>query len=108
MRKLEYSPVALEKLGAIYRYIAEESYNPAGAASTVCSIRERLRALKQMPGLGAPLSSRFADVPERFHDVRVLLCGNYIALYRYNKTIVQILCIYHAAEDYVRHLFKTQ
>ena len=108
MLKLEYSPVALEKLGAIYRYISEDLYNTNGAAKIVNSIREKTRTLKSLPGLGAPLSSRCAVAPERFSDVRVLLCGNYLALYRYDEKIVKILCIYHAAEDYVRHLFDTQ
>ena len=107
MPKLEYSPVALDKLGAIYRYIAEELLSPAGAENTVRSIREKLRVLKQTPFLGAPISSRYAEVLERFQDVRVLLCGNYLALYRYNEKTVKILCIYHTKEDYVSHLFKT-
>ena len=107
MPKLEYSPVALDKLGAIYRYIAEELLNPAGAENTVQSIRKKLCILKQTPFLGAPLSSRYAEIPERFQDVRVLLCGNYLALYRNDGKTVKILHIYHTKEDYVSHLFKT-
>ena len=107
MPKLEYSPAALEKLGAVYRYIAEELINPMGAANTIRSIREKIRTLKQTPYLGAPLSSRCAEIPERFQDIRVLLCGHYLALYRYDGKTVRILCIYHAKEDYVCHLFKT-
>jgi len=107
MPKLEYSPVALEKLAAVYRYISEELYNPAGAANTVHSIREKIIILKHAPELGAPLSSRFAEVPDRFLDVRALLCGNYLALYRYDGERVRILRIYHTAEDYISHILKT-
>jgi len=63
--------------------------------------------LKQAPELGAPLSSRCAEVPERLKDVRVLLCDHYFALYRYNGRAVKILRIYHSKEDYVSHLFRT-
>ena len=105
MPKLEYSPVALEKLGAIHRYISEDLQNPAGAARTVNAIRERIRKLKEMPEIGPPLTSRSAKVPERFQNAQVLLCGNYLAVYQYDGKTVRILCIYHTAEDYVRHLF---
>ena len=105
MAKLEYSPTALEKIGAIHRYIAEELKAPGGAANTVSSIRKKIQTLKLTPELGAPLSSRFAEIPERLKDIRVLLCGHYLVLYRYDSETVKILRIYHTAEDYVRHLF---
>ena len=107
MPKLEYSPVALEKLGAIYRYIANELSNPAGAANTIQSIRAKITTLKLAPQLGAPLYSRSAEVPERLKDVRILLCGQYLALYRCDDKSVNILCIYHTKEDYLSHLFET-
>jgi len=106
MLKLEYSPYALDKLGAIYRYIANELYNPNGAANTISSIRDKIRKLKTMPNLGAPLSSRCHFVPEHLDDVRVLLCGNYIALYKHDEKLIRVLNIYHTAEDYVSHIFE--
>ena len=107
MPKLEYSPAALEKLGAIFRYISEELHNPAVAASTVQAIREKIEFLKHGPELGAPLTSRYAEVPERLGNVRVLLCGNYLALYLYDGKTVKILRVFHTKEDYVSHLFRT-
>ena len=106
MPKLEYSPVALEKLGAIYRYISKDLQDPAGAARTVNVIREKIRKLKEMPEIGPPLTSRSAEVPEMFQNARVLLCGHYLAVYQYDGKNVRILCIYHTREDYVRHLFE--
>ena len=106
MAKLEYSPVALEKLGAIYRYIAIEQQSPAGAANTVSMIREKISNLKRIPKIGAPLASRCAEIPQQFKDVRVLLCGQYLAIYIYDGKTVRVLAIYHTAEDYVRHLFE--
>ena len=106
MAKLEYSPVALEKLGAIYRYIAGELQNASGAANTINMIREKIRRLKRMPKTGAPLTSRCAEIPEQYSEARVLLCGQYLAIYLYDGNVVRILAIYHTAEDYVRHLFE--
>ena len=106
MAKLEYSPVALEKLGAIYRYIADELQNPNGAANMINMIREKILKLKQMPKTGAPLSSRCAEIPEQLNNARVLLCGQYIVIYLFDSDIIRVLAIYHTAEDYVRHLFE--
>ena len=103
--KLEFSPAALGKLKAIHRYISIELQNPKGAESTVKSIREIIRVLKKTPEIGAPLTSRFSEVPERFMSVRVLFCGKYLAVYQYEKRAIRVLQIYHATEDYVRHLF---
>ena len=108
MPRLEYSPVALEKLGAIHRYIAEDLQSPQGAANTLNTIRKKIRGLKEMPGIGAMLTSRSAEVPEMFRNARVLLCGQYLAVYQYDGESVRILAIYHTAEDYVRHLFELQ
>ena len=106
MPKIEYSPVALEKLGAIYRYIADDLQNPNAAAKTVSAIREKIRILKDLPNIGAPLTSRSAEIPERFKKTRVLLCGQYLALYQYDEKAIRILQVYHTAEDYIRHLFE--
>jgi plasmid stabilization system protein ParE len=106
MTRLEYSPAALEKLGAIHRYITEELKNPNGAANTIRAIREKIRGIKKTPMIGAPLMSRCAEVPQRFQNVRILLCGHYLAVYLYDGKTVKILQIYHTAEDYVRHLFE--
>ena len=106
MAKLEYSPVALEKLGAIHRYIDGDLQNPSGAVNTLSMIREKVDSLKRMPKIGAPLSSRCAEIPEQFSDARVLLCGQYLAVYLFDNNTVRVLAIYHTAEDYIRHLFE--
>ena len=105
MVKLEYSPVALEKLGAIHRYITEELKNPTGANNTLESIYKKIQILKEMPKIGAPLTSRCSEVPGSLTDVRVLPCGSYIVLYLFNGSAVKILRLYNTKEDYIRHLF---
>ena len=106
MPKLEYSPVALEKLGAIHRYIADDLQSPLAASNTVEQIRTKVRTLKTLPELGAPLPSRRADVPDQFKYARALLCGQYLVVYLYDGETVYILHIYHTAQDYIRHLFE--
>ncbi|MDR0596538.1 MAG: type II toxin-antitoxin system RelE/ParE family toxin [Clostridiales Family XIII bacterium] len=104
MARLRYTPAALEMMGAIHRYIAGTLQNPSGADNTVLFIRDQISLLKTSPLVGTPLSVRFDSLPERYMDARFLVCGNYIAIYRYAKGTVDILRIYHSAQDYIRHL----
>jgi plasmid stabilization system protein ParE len=104
MARLSYSPVALEMIGAIHRYISDEPRNPTGADNTVAFIRSRLERMKASPEWGTLLSSKFDAVPDAHKDARLLVCGNYIAIYRYENGDVRILRIYHGTQDYVRHL----
>jgi plasmid stabilization system protein ParE len=106
MARLEYTPAALEMIGAIHRYIAEELKNRQGVDNTVLFIRDSIEVLKLSPEGGVLLSSRFDGVPDRYKDARFLVCGNYIAIYRWipEGRKVQVLRIYHGAQDYIRHL----
>jgi plasmid stabilization system protein ParE len=104
MAKLSYSPAALEMIGAIHRYISEELKNPVGADNTISFIRRRLEILKLSPEGGVLLSSRFDSVSDAYKDARLLICGNYIAVYLYEGETAKILRIYHTAQDYIRHL----
>jgi plasmid stabilization system protein ParE len=104
MTKLNYSPVALEMIGAIHRYIADELKNPAGADNTIAFIRDRLAILKISHEGGPLLSSRYDAVPDAHKNARLLVCGNYIAIYRYENGTVEVLRVYHGAQDYIRHL----
>jgi plasmid stabilization system protein ParE len=104
MAKLSYSPAALEMIGAIHRYISEELKNPKGADNTVSFIRDRIEILKLSPEGGVLLTSRFDPVPDSYKAARLLVCGNYIAIYLYEDDTAKILRIYHAVQDYIRHL----
>ncbi|MDR3225157.1 MAG: type II toxin-antitoxin system RelE/ParE family toxin [Clostridiales Family XIII bacterium] len=106
MRKIEYAPDALEKIGAIYRYISEELQNPGGASNTVGFIREKVRALRTSPQMGRLLVMRFDGVPERFMHVRYYIFGDYIAIYEADESVVRVLRIFHGKQDYVQHLFR--
>ena len=54
-----------------------------------------------MPGIGTALSSK---VPFDT-DYRFLVCGNYLAFYRYKDAIVYVDRILYGRRDYVKILF---
>jgi plasmid stabilization system protein ParE len=108
MARLSYSPVALEMIGAIHRYIKDELENPTGADNTIRFIRDRLEILKISPEGGLLLSSKFDAIPDAHKDDRPLVCGNYIAIYRYENGMVKVLRVYHGARDYIRHLINAE
>jgi plasmid stabilization system protein ParE len=102
--KLEYSPDALQKIGAIHYYIATELQNPSAAANTVGALRTGIQLLKTSPKIGALLASRIDSLPAQYADARYLVCGKYIVIYSFDGRTARIIQIYHHAEDYVRHL----
>ena len=107
MAKLSYTPDALQRIGAIHRYIAEELKNPSGAARIVSMIRDGIRLLKTSPELGPLLSSRYGVVPESLKNTRYFIISkDYIVLYDFDGKTVRIIQIYHTAQDYVRYLFS--
>lgn len=76
--RIRYTPEAREDLRAIRRYIGEDRQNPSSAEDTVKRIIQECGSLKQMPNMGAPLSSRInRDSPYRY-----LVIGYHIAFYR--------------------------
>ena len=76
--RIRYTPEAREDLRTIRRYISEERQNPSSAEETVERILRECGALKQMPNMGEPLSSRInRDSPYQY-----LVIGYHIAFYR--------------------------
>jgi plasmid stabilization system protein ParE len=105
MIRLEYSPDALQKIGAIHYYIATELQNLVAAADTVAALRDRIQLLKTSPKIGALLASRVDDLPAQYAGTRYLVCDKYIVIYSFDGQSARVIRIYHHAEDYVRHLF---
>jgi addiction module RelE/StbE family toxin len=101
MNKLRLSPLAQEDLQAIKRYIADELQNPQAAINTVAQITKKLRNLEDFPSMGAPLASKI-DIET---DYRFLVCGSYMAFYRYDGEVVHIIRILYGRRDYVKILF---
>jgi len=101
MNKLSISPDARKDLEAIKTYISDELENPIAAVNVVSRITKSIKNLKDMPGVGTPLSSK---VPFDT-DYRFLVCGNYIAFYRYEDKTIYVDRVLYGRRDYVKILF---
>jgi plasmid stabilization system protein ParE len=101
MNRLSISPQARKDLEGIKAYIAGELENPVAALNVVSRITRSIKNLKDMPGTGSPLSSK---VPFET-NYRTLVCGNYLAFYRYEDKTVFVDRILYGRRDYVRILF---
>jgi plasmid stabilization system protein ParE len=101
MDKLRLSLLAQEDLQAIKAYITDELQNPQAAINTVAKITKKLRNLEDFPYMGVSLSSKI-DIET---DYRFLVCGGYMAFYRYDGEIVHIIRILYGRRDYVKILF---
>jgi len=101
MNKLSISPDARKDLEAIKAYVNDELENPIAAVNVVSRITKSIKNLKDMPGVGTPLSSK---VPFDT-DYRFLVCGNYLAFYRYEDKTIYVDRVLYGRRDYVKILF---
>ena len=99
--KLCVSPKAREDLEGIKLYVTEELENPIAAVNVVSRIVQSLKKLKDMPGIGTPLSSKVSFDT----DYRFLVCGNYLAFYRFKDVTVYVDRILYGRRDYIRIIF---
>ena len=97
MHKLFISPEAGRDLSEIRRYLAKELNNPGFARKIVYAILESIKSLEQGPSVEALTGFKT--------DLRMLLCGNHIALYKIEHSTVYISRIVDARQDYLRVLF---
>jgi addiction module RelE/StbE family toxin len=101
MNKLAISPQAREDLEGIKTYISEELENPIAAVNVVSRITKKIKLLKNTPGIGTRLSSKVSFDT----DYRFLVCGNYLAFYRYEEKTVYVDRVLYGRRDYVKILF---
>ncbi|MDR3312581.1 MAG: type II toxin-antitoxin system RelE/ParE family toxin [Spirochaetaceae bacterium] len=101
MNTLSISPEAAHDLEDIKTYISTELGNPTAALNVVSRITKSLKNLKDMPGIGRPLS---VIVPFET-GYRFLACGNYLAFYRHENKTVFVDRILYGKRDYVKILF---
>lgn len=106
MIDIELSPAVMKKLDRIYAYISSDLTNPKAAAETIESIIRSIERLKHFPESAPLISSLYSNAPEPFAEKRILVCGNYVAFYELCNKTVRVLQLYHASEDYIRHLFR--
>lgn len=101
MNKLRLTPEAVRDLGEIKRYISEELANPTAALRVVSRITQELRILQSHAEAGPSVEALTGCQTE----LRMLVCGQYIALYRVEKRSVSVARIINARQDYIRVLF---
>lgn len=101
MNKIRITPEAARDLLAVQSYIAQDLGNPAAAKRTVKSILQHLRVLERFANAGFSVAAKTgADT-----DLRILVCGSYLAPYRVEGKTVSIARILHAKQDYLLVLF---
>jgi len=101
MNKLAISPEARNDLEEIKAYVCDELENPIAAVNVVSRITKKIKTLPKTPGIGVPLSSK---VPFDT-DYRFLVCGNYLAFYRFENKTVYVDRVLYGRRDYVKILF---
>jgi addiction module RelE/StbE family toxin len=95
--KIRYSKLARNDLKDIKKYISNELSNPTAAQRVINNIAKRIRGLTQFPLMGAPLN--VGD--EAYADLRILVCGNYLAFYRPQGETIFIDRILYGRRDYL-------
>lgn len=101
MNKIRITPEAARDLQAVQSYIAQDLGNPAAAKRTVKSILQHLRVLARFANAGFSVAAKTgADT-----DLRILVCGSYLAPYRVEGKTVSVARILHAKQDYLLVLF---
>ena len=101
MNKVYLSPEAARDLSRIKQYISIELKNQSAANRIVGNILKDLRALARYPEQGPSVEAITGFQTE----LRMLLCGKHIALYRIEEKTVFIARILDARQDYLRVLF---
>ena len=88
--KIQWSPLAIERISEIADYIAQDS--PVAAEKWVHSIFDRVEQVKDFSESGR-------SVPElRRADIRELIISNYRIIYRIETRAVSILTVRHSRQ----------
>ena len=88
--KIQWSPLALERMGEISDYIAQEG--PMAAERWIRSIFGRVEQIRDFSRSGRP-------VPEIGRsDIRELVIANYRIIYRLEPKVVSILTVRHSRQ----------
>ncbi len=87
---IKRSPLAKQDIGGIWLGIA--LHDSRAATRVVRDIDARIKSLSEHPELGPAR-------PEIAEDMRVLVEGKYLILYRIRSTSVEIVRVVHGARD---------
>jgi len=101
MNEVRITPEAGRDLQSIKKYITEELKNPTAALSVVGRITKDLRILEMHPQTGISVEAKAG-----YHtDLRMLICGNYLASYRVDGNTLSVARILNGRQDYLDILF---
>ena len=101
MNKVRLTPEAVRDLAEVRRYISVELGNPSAAQRIVGSFTENLRLLERH-ALAGPSVEALTGHPT---DLRILVCGKYIAIYNAENSTASVARIMIARQDTIRVLF---
>ena len=101
MNKLRLSPAAAADLSAIKAYIAQKLQNPIAARNVIRRITDGIRVLEQYAQAGFSISARTGIDT----DLRILVCGVYLAVYRVEGDTVSVARVLNGRQDYITELF---
>ena len=90
MTRIRWTTEAADQLGDIVKHIQQAS--PEAAQKTAKAILERIEGLKRFPRLGRP--------GEEVGGTRELHSPPYVIVYRIKNDVVEILYIWHGAQDW--------
>ena len=93
MARLIWTPSALRDIARLHAFLAPKNRDAAGRA--VRTIRQGVRALAAHPEMGRTID----EIPPEFREWLIRFGDSfYIALYRYDGTMVAILAVRHGRE----------
>lgn len=101
MYELRYLEQAKTDLISIKRYIAKESGSNEAAIKYTEKLRQQCRKLAELPGTMGRAR------PELMAGVRSFPYGNYVILFRYNDSFLEIISIIEGHRD-IEELFQQQ
>ena len=102
--KLRYSPQARTDIKNVYEYIDIDLSSPSAAAKIVGKIIKKCSNLKDFPKLSMKLSDRTG----RETDLRYIVLGRYIAIYRIEKSFISIIRMLDVRMDYMHIIFENE
>ena len=89
MRQIRWTTEAADQLETAVKHIQQD--NPSAARNVAQAIIDRIEQLAALPGLG-----RLGEVK----GTRELVSPPYVVVYRSTEEIVEILHIWHGAQDW--------
>jgi toxin ParE1/3/4 len=89
VKLIRWTTEASDQLEAVVKHIQQD--NPTAALSVAQSIIDRIEQLATFPGLGRPGEVK---------GTRDLVSPPYVVVYRFTEEIVEILYLWHGAQDW--------